>query len=259
LAKKLNHKPAEKRTPHLRSFNMFTNIQDNAIATLDLDPIKVKLMHQQSGEGWTRDHAEAIELEYRRFLFLMKKFPDEVTAPVVDVDTFWHYHILDTMNYAADCERVFGYFLHHFPYYGMRGDEDLTALAVAGDRMQELYEQEFGATQYAGMQEATRQNAFCIKAPQIAFCIKAPGAADGRPIAMPAYSLAALTPEQPAHAAAAFCIKAPAQQPANAEFAFCIKAPAQHTADAELAFCIKSPMQMNRLFSARPGLTSAAV
>ena len=29
-----------------------------AIQTLDLDPIKVKLMHSESGEGWSRKYAE---------------------------------------------------------------------------------------------------------------------------------------------------------------------------------------------------------
>ena len=104
-----------------------------AIAALDLDPIKVKLMHEASGEGWSLEKANAVEAEYRRFLILMKKFPEEQTAPLFDVDTFWHYHILDTLKYAQDCEQVFGYFLHHFPYIGLRGQ-----------RMQELYEETFG-------------------------------------------------------------------------------------------------------------------
>lgn len=113
------------------------------IAALDLDPIKVKLMHKESGEGWSLDYANAVEFEYRRFLYLMKKFPNEQTAPLFDVDVFWHYHILDTMKYAADCERVFGYFLHHFPYIGLRGEEDLAAHHLVGERMRELYEQTF--------------------------------------------------------------------------------------------------------------------
>nr|WP_315394262.1 glycine-rich domain-containing protein-like [uncultured Duganella sp.] len=116
----------------------------NVIHALDLDPIKVKLMHKESGEGWSPERANAVEFEYRRFLTLMKKFPNEQTAPLVDVDTFWHYHILDTMKYAADCEAVFGYFLHHFPYVGMRGEADEAELARIGRRMKELYEAEFG-------------------------------------------------------------------------------------------------------------------
>jgi hypothetical protein len=115
-----------------------------AINDLDLDPIKVKLMHKESGEGWSLEKANAVEAEYRRFLILMKKFPTEQTAPLFDVDTFWHYHILDTMKYATDCEAVFGYFLHHFPYIGLRGEDDEAAHQRIGARMKELYEETFG-------------------------------------------------------------------------------------------------------------------
>jgi hypothetical protein len=122
-----------------------------AIAALDLEPVKVKLMHQESGEGWTLEQANAVEFEYRRFLYLMKRFPHEAAAPLQDVDTFWHYHILDTVKYAADCEAVFGYFLHHFPYIGLRGEDDLAAHARVGDRMKELYEDTFGETYAQGI------------------------------------------------------------------------------------------------------------
>ncbi|QBE62685.1 glycine-rich domain-containing protein [Pseudoduganella lutea] len=114
------------------------------IAELDLEPIKVKLMHEESGEGWSLEKADAVEFEYRRFLYLMKMFPNEQTAPLMDVDTFWHYHILDTMKYAVDCDKVFGYFLHHFPYIGLRGEDDEEAHRRVGDRMKELYEETFG-------------------------------------------------------------------------------------------------------------------
>jgi hypothetical protein len=129
---------------HRREINMNIAEQFAPIAALDLDPIKVKLMHEESGEGWTRGYADEVEFEYRRFLYLMKKFPNEQAAPLFDVDVFWHYHILDTMKYAADCEAVFGYFLHHFPYVGLRGEEDLTFHYNVGERMRELYEQTYG-------------------------------------------------------------------------------------------------------------------
>lgn len=155
----------------------------NPIAELDLDPIKVKLMHKESGEGWSLERANAVEFEYRRFLTLMKKFPHESTSPLVDVDTFWHYHILDTMKYAADCQAVFGYFLHHFPYIGMRGEEDAATLARIGQRMGELYEAEFGVAYpratpaYCGMTppQQAAHNAYCGMTPpqqaqQYAYC-----------------------------------------------------------------------------------------
>ena len=123
---------------------MNSNQEFNFITALDLDPIKVKLMHKESGEGWSRAKVDAVAFEYRRFLCLMKRFPQEQTAPLFDVDIFWHYHILDTMKYAADCEHIFGYFLHHFPYSGLRGDDDEIAHHRIGARMQELYEATFG-------------------------------------------------------------------------------------------------------------------
>jgi hypothetical protein len=122
----------------------FSQADFAVIAALDLDPIKVKLMHEESGEGWSLEQATAVEFEYRRFLYLMKKFPEEGAAPRVDVDIFWHYHILDTIKYAHDCQAVFGYFLHHFPYIGLRGAEDLEAHQRVGERMRELYEGTFG-------------------------------------------------------------------------------------------------------------------
>lgn len=122
---------------------MTSNHDFPAIDALNLDAIKVKLMHR-SGQGWSLEHANAMEFEYRRFLTLMKKYPTEQTAPFVEVDIFWHYHILDTLQYAADCEAVFGYFLHHFPYVGLRGTSDEGAHQHVGDRMRQLYRETFG-------------------------------------------------------------------------------------------------------------------
>ncbi|MDL2354286.1 MAG: hypothetical protein QFF03_03410 [Pseudomonadota bacterium] len=123
---------------------MNSNAELNIIAELDLAPIKTKLMHKESGEGWSLAQATGVELEYRRFLCLMKLFPHEQTAPRFDVDIFWHYHILDTMKYAVDCERIFGYFLHHFPYAGLLDESNATERSLAGTRMQQLYELTFG-------------------------------------------------------------------------------------------------------------------
>jgi hypothetical protein len=115
-----------------------------AIEAMDLDPIKFKLMDADEGEGWSREQVERIETAYRQFLTLLVKYPDSTIAPSKEVDKFWHGHILDTMKYAEDCEQVFGYFLHHFPYFGMRGNEDAAALTAAGKETQRLYAQEFG-------------------------------------------------------------------------------------------------------------------
>ena len=121
-----------------------------AIQALDLDPIKLKLMDLEEGQGWSREYADAMELAYKRFLTLLVTHPDETIAPSKDVDRFWHGHILDTLKYAEDCQNVFGNFLHHFPYFGMRGEEDAKNLAAAAGNMKRLYQQEFGSAQDHG-------------------------------------------------------------------------------------------------------------
>jgi hypothetical protein len=114
------------------------------IQALDLDPIKLKLMDPEEGQGWSREYADRMEVAYKRYLTLLAKFPDETIAPTKDVDKFWHGHILDTLKYAEDCENMFGYFLHHFPYSGLRGVDDAANHRVAGDTFHALYEREFG-------------------------------------------------------------------------------------------------------------------
>jgi hypothetical protein len=151
--------------------NMNANEEFKVVMALDLDPIKVKLMHVRSGEGWSLDKANAIEKEYRRFLVLMKTYPGEAAAPLEDVDTFWHYHILDTMKYAHDCEQVFGYFLHHYPYVGLRGEDDEQFRIDSGERMRALYEATFGEAYPDASADGLRADAFCAgPAAKAAFC-----------------------------------------------------------------------------------------
>jgi hypothetical protein len=71
------------------------------IAALDLTPIKQKLM-VQSGTAWSAEKADAVEAEYRRFLYIMKICPRAEAAPTA----------VETKRYAQDCERALGFFLH---------------------------------------------------------------------------------------------------------------------------------------------------
>src|SRR6266853_109065 len=146
-----------------------------AIEALDLDPIKLKLMDPEEGQGWSREYADRMELAYRRLLTLLATHPEETLAPSKDVDKFWHGHILDTLKYAEDCDKVFGCFLHHFPYFGMRGAEDAANLAKAAENTRRLYRQEFGSVQN---HDAFRSRG-SMRAEHIAFCgaIKAEDAA----------------------------------------------------------------------------------
>ncbi len=115
------------------------------INELDLSMVITKLMDPDEGAGWSMDHCTRVAGEYRRYLALSRRYPDEAIVPSKIVDTFWHAHILDTQAYAADCDRLFGSFLHHFPYFGMRGPDDAQALGAAYEETMALYEIHFGA------------------------------------------------------------------------------------------------------------------
>lgn len=212
-----------------------------AFAALDLAPIKMKLMHVESGEGWSALRADAVETEYRRFLFLMKKYPDAQASPAVDVDTFWHYHILDTMKYAQDCEAVFGYFLHHYPYVGIGADANDGDHAAGGERMREIYEREFGAAP-----AANAANAFCSSpgkpretaSAAFAFC-SSPGKPGEAASAAYAFCSSPGKPREAASAAYAFCSSPGKPGKVNgAAYAFC-SSPGRprDAASAAYAFC----------------------
>lgn len=114
------------------------------VELLNFGMLKLKLQDPDEGPGWTREQCDAVEVEYRRFLTLKLMYPDTDIVPHQEVDVFWHQHILDTQQYAEDCEKVFGQFLHHFPYFGMRGKEDAQNLMIAFEETKRLYEMHFG-------------------------------------------------------------------------------------------------------------------
>lgn len=112
------------------------------IEALDLSLVRRKLASKSDGHGWTPEHTDRVEQAYRRFLTLLATHPGTQIAPTRDIDKFWHAHILDTRRYAADCERIFGEFLHHNPYLGMLGDEP--ARDQAATALHALFANDFG-------------------------------------------------------------------------------------------------------------------
>lgn len=227
-----------------------------AIEQLDLGPITFKLMDPEEGQGWTREYAAQMELTYRRYLILLAKYPDRTIAPTKDLDKYWHGHILDTMKYAEDCERTFGYFLHHFPYFGMRGETDAQNLASASSEMADLYAAEFGVPLApslafrAKIKDAGADAAWCIKADakandaawcikaehtvaDAAWCIKAEAKAVDAAWCIRATDTAWCIKAESNARDAAWCIKA---ESTAADAAWCIKA---EDKAADAAWCIK--------------------
>jgi hypothetical protein len=153
------------------------------IDALDLEMIKFKVTCKEDGYGWSSEHADRIELGYRRFLKLLAKYPERAIAPTRDIDDFWHAHILDTRKYADDCMRVFGEFVHHYPYLGLKGEEDRGAHEEAANSMNELFASEFGeelpmdASAYCMREPQQADAAYCMREPKLndsAYCMREP-------------------------------------------------------------------------------------
>src|SRR6267378_318231 len=88
-----------------------------AIRALDLEPIKLRVMDPELGEGWTREYAESVERAYRNYLSVLVK-------------------------YTEDCERVFGTYLHHNPDVGGRAPAEIERKAALVQKTRRLYQQE---------------------------------------------------------------------------------------------------------------------
>jgi hypothetical protein len=119
----------------------------NRVSQIDFSMLKQKMIEER---GWTSEFCEEVESLYRRFLALNARYPGRKICPTGPIDEFWHAHILDTRAYARDCNLVFGEYLHHFPYFGMRGPEDKAALETAFTESIELFIVHFGIDPTAG-------------------------------------------------------------------------------------------------------------
>jgi len=92
------------------------------ILKLDVfDDMMIKLVHPIYGPdgGWTKEFSKRSIIEYSRFMALADVFGEAV--PSFAIDEIWHNHIIDTRRYSIDCNKIFGRFLHHYPYFGLGG------------------------------------------------------------------------------------------------------------------------------------------
>lgn len=117
------------------------------VAALDFSMLNRKFVEEY---GWTAEFCREVEDLYRKFLALNMRYPEKKICPTGPIDEFWHAHILDTRAYARDCEILFGEFLHHFPYFGMRGPEDRANLEAAFEKSLDLFVTHFGIDPTAG-------------------------------------------------------------------------------------------------------------
>ncbi len=115
------------------------------IRSIDFGPMKVNILDDPTLD-WDADKVDFVEEQYKNWLLLRRlNLPDPAVVPPTepDLDTFWHFHILDTYSYVRDCSSIFGSYHHHFPYFGIRDDEDLEDLIDASQETRRQYLERF--------------------------------------------------------------------------------------------------------------------
>ena len=86
------------------------------VEELNFDRLKWKIV--RGSNNITDEIVQIAEQEYKRFLTISILNPDVGLAPTPLMDEMWHALILDTANYMADCELLFGKYIHHNPDFG---------------------------------------------------------------------------------------------------------------------------------------------
>lgn len=112
------------------------------IDSLDLQSVIDRLTRV---EKWPEEEAVAVVKQYRRYLFLRKKYPNQVLPPSKEIDEAWHAHILHTRAYRRFCKQVFDHTEEQFLDHNPAEDEQSAAqFSQFFKQTQALYKKEFG-------------------------------------------------------------------------------------------------------------------
>ncbi len=107
---------------------------------------KITQLSPDAFRVWSKDAAIEVVNYYKNYLKLLRLHGSnyDFLPPSIEIDEIWHHHILDTYKYQYDCHKIFGQFLHHYPYFGMRSTDDFENLCTFFNITKKLYEAEFG-------------------------------------------------------------------------------------------------------------------
>ena len=111
--------------------------------------LTIEKLQEKSYAGWSLNRILIAEKGYKQYLAMTKALGGKQLVPNGDIDRFWHEHILDTRRYAKDCNALFGYFLHHYPFFGMRGEVDNSNWINTTKMSNDLWLSAFGENLYS--------------------------------------------------------------------------------------------------------------
>lgn len=95
----------------------------NIMEKWDFSLTKRKLQETENS-NWSDERVYKAVEDYKKYLAVTKALDGVQLVPNADIDEVWHYHIMDTRRYVEDCKILFGGFLHHYPFYGMLGEDN---------------------------------------------------------------------------------------------------------------------------------------
>ena len=115
--------------PSLQQMRRF-NASAEKVKALDMAAVVAVLVQR---DGYSPTKAAELAEEYRKYLALVGTGLQPV--PSKKVDDAWHAHILNTKNYAADTQALFGHFLHHEPANLLLNEQGLQEQKSSMDNM----------------------------------------------------------------------------------------------------------------------------
>jgi hypothetical protein len=93
-------------------------------------------------QDWTREQRETSLHRYEKWLRLKQLHPKSRLAPTLDIDLFWHLHMLSPVAYHRDCMRHFGRLLDHDGGFG-KGPGELELLKEVFLRTERYWEEAY--------------------------------------------------------------------------------------------------------------------
>ena len=117
---------------------------DPLVAGMNFDRIVWKIIDSDKSFNLSKKEVRNSVEQYKKFLSLKRKYPDSELVPTEEIDSVWHVHILDTKNYADDCNMLFGKFLNHEPYFGPYSKERREDMARWFEETSIFWQMEYG-------------------------------------------------------------------------------------------------------------------
>jgi hypothetical protein len=114
------------------------------VNSIDMSQIAYTLLNQEETQSWGFEKVQEQISLYLKFLILVALFPKASLVPTKETDKVWHTHILSTVKYTADCQIIFGAYLHHTPTIPFYTESENVELQNNFDKTCQLFNDFFG-------------------------------------------------------------------------------------------------------------------